>query len=81
MPLIGILLNYLPITLPTLVLGAVLQTGAHRAWPYFEFELTLGTNQTTIKYLKFDFLNIVRFKKLDSFIGSNLHCIGCKAGK
>ncbi len=65
MPIIGILLNYLQIRLPTPIVDAISQMGnCTSGLALFAFGLTLGATKITIKCLKFDLLSILLAKNL-----------------
>jgi len=65
MPIIGILLNYLKVGLPTPIVDAISQIGSGASGlALFAFGLTLGGTKITTKCLKFDLLSIVFIKNL-----------------
>jgi predicted permease len=60
LPLMGILLNYLQIHLPSPMVSAVAQMGSGASGiALFAFGLTLGTTKITKECLKFDLLGVV----------------------
>ena len=65
MPIIGILLNYLQIILPTPIVDAISQIGSGTSGlALFAFGLTLGATKITTQDLRFDLLSIVFAKNL-----------------
>jgi len=65
MPIIGILLNYLQVTLPTPIVDAISQIGSGASGlALFAFGLTLGATKITVQCLKFDLLSVVLIKSL-----------------
>ena len=65
MPIIGILLNYLQVTLPTPIVDAISQIGTGASGlALFVFGLTLGATKITTECLKFDLLSVVFIKNL-----------------
>jgi len=65
MPIIGILLNYLLVTLPTPIVDAISQIGSGASGlALFAFGLTLGATKITVQCLKFDLLSVVLIKSL-----------------
>ncbi len=63
MPIMGILLNYLQITLPSPMVGAISQLGhAASSLALFMFGLTLGATKITAQCLRFDLLSMVFIK-------------------
>lgn len=65
MPIIGILFNYLQITLPIPIIDAIFHIGSGASGlALFAFGLTLGATKITTKCLKFDLLSIVFTKNL-----------------
>lgn len=65
MPIIGILLNYLHVTLPNFVIDAISQIGScASSLALFAFGLTLGVTKITAHCLRFDLLSIVFIKNL-----------------
>ena len=65
MPVMGILLNYLQIALPSPIVGAVSQVGGGASsLGLFVFGLTLGATAITSKCLRFDLLSIVFSKNI-----------------
>jgi predicted permease len=65
MPIIGILLNYLQVTLPTPIVDAISQIGSGASGlALFAFGLTLGATKITAQCLKFDLLSVVLIKSL-----------------
>lgn len=65
MPIAGIALNYLKVTLPTPIVDAISQIGsAASGLALFAFGLTLGATKITTNCLKFDLLSVVFTKNL-----------------
>lgn len=65
MPIIGISLNYLQVTLPISIVDAIFQIGgAASGMALFVFGLTLGATKITAQCLKFDLLSLVLVKNL-----------------
>lgn len=65
MPIIGILLNYLQVTLPTPIVDAISQIGSGASGlALFAFGPTLGATKITVQCLKFDLLSVVLIKSL-----------------
>ncbi len=65
MPIIGILLNYLQVTLLTPIVDAISQIGSGASGlALFAFGLTLGATKITAQCLKFDLLSVVFTKNL-----------------
>lgn len=65
MPILGIGLNYLQVTLPTSVIDAISQIGSCvSSLALFAFGLTLGATKITAQCLRFDLLSIVLTKNL-----------------
>lgn len=65
MPILGILFNYLQITLPIPIIDAISQIGSGASsLALFAFGLTLGATKITVQCLKFDLLSMVFTKNL-----------------